>query len=336
MITLSVLDQSLIPEGKSPTDALRDTVRLAKHVESLGYHRFWVSEHHASSGIAGTSPEVLLSHLGAKTSNIRLGSGGVMLPHYSAYKVAENFKVLEALYPGRMDVGVGRAPGGTPLASRALQEDIHRSIDRYPEQIRDLTAYLHDSLPQGHRFAGLRAAPYIETAPVLWLLGSSGDSAIVAAEQGAAYAYAHFINPHGGTDTMRYYRQHFKPSLYQEAPKTLITVSVICADTEEEAELLARSMQLTFVLLEQGKQTNGFPSVETATDYPYTAYERMRLQDIRNRVIVGTPGQVKQQLLDISEAYQTDEIMIVTMVHDIEAKLKSYQLIADVFHEQPK
>lgn len=333
MIKLSALDQSPIPEGSTASEALAHTARLAQELEKLRYQRFWVSEHHFTYTLAGTSPEVLISHLGAKTEKIRIGSGGVMLPHYSAYKVAENFRLLEALYPNRIDLGVGRAPGGMPIASRALQEGKISGVDQYPEQLDDLIAYIHDALPENHPFAGLQATPIIPTVPELWLLGSSGESAKLAAQRGAAFAFAHFINGQGtGTEAMQWYQRYFKPSIVGDQPKSMVAIFVVCAETEEEANKVASSLDLSILLIEKGASNRtGVPSVESALAYPYSEYDRYRIEENRNRMIVGNPEQVKQKILQMSKEYNTDEFMLVSIIHDFEAKLKSYQLVAKAF-----
>ncbi|WFA19997.1 LLM class flavin-dependent oxidoreductase [Paenibacillus mucilaginosus] len=325
---LSVLDQSPIPEGSTAGETLAETARLAKEAERLGFRRFWVSEHHAAGSLAGSSPEVLISHLAAVTSRIRLGSGGVMLPHYSAYKVAENFRLLEALYPGRIDVGLGRA-GGMPLATRALQEG-RADIDRYPSRWRTSPPTCGTRWP-GHRFAGLKASPVIPSVPPLWLLGSSDESARIAAEQGTAFAYAHFINGYGGPEAVRRYRDHFRPASEGDRPQSLVAVFTVCAETDEEAERLASSMDLSFLFHEKGVQRPGIPSPETAANYPYTAYDRMRIESNRSRMIVGSVTTVKAKLIEMSERYGTDELMIVTIMHDFEARLRSYRLLAEAF-----
>jgi luciferase family oxidoreductase group 1 len=329
---LSVLDQSPIPEGKNAVEALADTTRFAQETEKMGYHRFWVSEHHFTQSLAGSSPEVLISHLAAKTSRMRIGSGGVMLPHYSPYKVAENFKVLEALYPNRIDLGVGRAPGGMPLATRALQEGKKTlGHDTYPEQLKDLIIYLYDLTEENEKFPGRLATPQIETAPELWLLGSSGGSASLAAEYGAGYSFAQFINGAGGEEVTRYYREHFRPSRVNQKPRTMVSIFAVCGETEEEAEKLASSLDLSLLLIEKGEARGGIPSVETALNYPYDAFDRFRIKENRKRVVVGDPAHVKEKILRLSEAYQADEVMLVSIMHDFEAKLKSYRLIAEAF-----
>jgi luciferase family oxidoreductase group 1 len=331
MIKLGILDQSHIAEGRTAADALSETTRLAQEADKLGYSRYWVSEHHASGALAHSSPEVFIAHLAAATSRIRVGSGGIMLPHYSAYKVAENFRLLEALHPGRIDLGLGRAPGGMPLATRALQENKYVDIQQYPQQIADLTGYLHDNVPVEHRFAYLKASPVIPTAPELWLLGSSDESAKIAARQGAAYAFAQFFGVSGGEDAMRYYQEHFRPSVWNEHPKSLVAVLAICADTEEEANRIATSTDLFFLRLELGLELNSFPSVEHAMDYPYTEADLDRIRSRRQRRIVGSPAQVKEKLLAISELYNAEELVIVTPTHSFDARLRSYRLIAEAF-----
>lgn len=336
MIKLSVLDQSPIAEGSTAVEALAQTCRLAQELEKLGYHRFWVSEHHHTMSLAGSSPEVLISHLAAKTKTIRVGSGGVMLPHYSAYKVAENFRVLEGLYPNRIDLGLGRAPGGMPLSTRALQEGKLTGVDSYPDQLDDLIGYLHDALDEKHPFASLRATPIVPTVPQLWLLGSSGESARLAAQRGAAFAFAQFINGEGGAEAMRWYQQNFRSSVVANKPQSMVAIFVICADTEEEANRAASSLDLSLLLLEKGAPRTGTPSVETAMQYPYTALDRMRIQENRKRMIVGTKEQVKERIIQLSEEYHTDEFMIATITHDFEAKLTSYRLLAEAFALTPQ
>ncbi|RAS94020.1 hypothetical protein A6E21_16350, partial [Bacillus cereus] len=293
---------------------------------------FWVSEHHNSVSLAGSSPEILISHIAAKTERMRVGSGGVMLPHYSPYKVAENFRVLEALYPNRIDLGVGRAPGGMPIATRALQEGKMVSLDQYPEQIADVAMYLHDQVPENHHYANLKATPVIPTSPDMWLLGSSGESAKIAAQQGASFAFAQFINGYGGPEVMEAYQKQFQPSYLGDKPKSIVAIFVICGETTEEAEKIASSLDLSILLLEQGKRTTGTPSIETAQNYSYSAYDLFRIKENRQRMIVGDPSSVKEQIVNLSKAYNTDEFMIVTITHRFEDKLNSYRLLANAFH----
>ena len=326
---LSVLDQSPIAEGMSPQEALNNTVKLAQHTEKLGFERFWVSEHHDSTSLAGSSPEVLIAHLAQNTSRIRVGSGGVMLPHYSSYKVAENFRLLEGLNPNRIDLGLGRAPGGMPMATMALHDGKPRDVNRYPEQIDDLLGYLTDSLPDAHPYQGLTAAPMIKTMPEVWMLGSSPSSAMLAAQKGLPYTFAQFINGEGGPQYTQAYRNNFVPSEYLKEPKNIVAVFAICAETDEEAERVASSIDLAILMIEQGMRSNGTPSPEKAAAYQYTPFEEMRVRENRKRMVVGGPKKVKEKLLALSEQYQTDEIMLVSITYDFKDKLKSFELIAN-------
>ncbi|OXS56126.1 LLM class flavin-dependent oxidoreductase [Rossellomorea vietnamensis] len=329
ILKLSVLDQSPIAEGMSPQEALNNTVELAKHTEKLGFERFWVSEHHDSTSLAGSSPEVLIAHLAQNTSRIRVGSGGVMLPHYSSYKVAENFRLLEGLNPNRIDLGLGRAPGGMPMATMALHDGKPRDVNRYPEQIDDLLGYLTDSLPDAHPYQGLTAAPMIKTMPEVWMLGSSPSSAMLAAQKGLPYTFAQFINGEGGPQYTQAYRNNFVPSEYLKEPKNIVAVFAICAETDEEAERVASSIDLSILMIEQGMRSNGTPSPEKAAAYQYTPFEAMRVRENRKRMVVGNPKKVKEKLLALSEQYQTDEIMLVSITYDFKDKLKSFELIAN-------
>jgi luciferase family oxidoreductase group 1 len=331
VIKLSILDQSLISAGDTAVDALQNTARLAKEADALGYTRFWVSEHHFAKNLAGSSPEVLISHLATITNSIRIGSGGVMLPHYSAYKVAENFRVLEALFSNRIDIGLGRAPGGTHLATQALQEYKNTYSDKYPEQLDDLITYLYDAADKNFRFPNLFATPQIETSPEMWLLGSSGGSAHLAAQRGTGYAFAQFINGEGGSEILKYYRERFQPSLVNDKPQTLLAIIVFCAETNEEAEKLAKSGDLALLLLEKGASTAGIPTVDEALAYPYTEFDQRRIQVNRKRMVVGGPSTVKKQIEKLCDEYQTEEVMVVSFMNEFSKKISCYRLLAEAF-----
>jgi luciferase family oxidoreductase group 1 len=331
MIRLSILDQSPIAYGSDAKEALKQTVQIAQAADRLGYKRFWVSEHHDTPFLAGSTPEVLISHLAAKTERIRIGSGGVMLPHYSAYKVAENFRMLEALYPNRIDLGLGRAPGGMPIATRALQEGMMRGVDRYPEQVEDLMAYLTDTFPENHRFRGLTATPVVDSVPEMWLLGSSGGSAAIAAQKGIAFMFAHFINGEGGAHVVRAYQRQFRPSVLYDKPEASVAIFLVCAETDEEANQLASSLDLSLVMLENGQKQNGIPTLEMAQSYPYTPWELSRVRENRKRMIVGSPTTVKKQIEALANAYGTEEVMVSTNIPNFELRLRSFELLADVF-----
>lgn len=252
-----------------------------------------------------------------------------MLPHYSAYKVAENFRVLAGLAPGRVDLGIGRAPGGMPRATMALQDGRPRPVDRYPQQIDDLLGYLHDTLPPVHPLYGVKATPMVQSPPDVWLLGSSSETAKLAADKGLPYVFAQFINGEGGEHYMRLYRERFVPSPYLHEPRGMVAVFAICAETDEKAEWIAGSLDLTLLMIEQGMALNGTPSPEKAAAYPYSPYERKRVEDNRRRMIVGSPARVKDELHRLSEAYETEEIMLVTITYDFNDKLASFRLIAE-------
>jgi len=328
---LSVLDQSPVRSGSTPADAIHETLDLARAADRLGYHRYWLAEHHSTAGLAGSSPEVLIGQVAAVTSGIRVGSGGVMLTHYSPLKVAENFRVLETLFPGRIDLGIGRAPGSDPLTARALSHGPGAlGLEHFPNQIADLIAFLGDGLPAGHPFAGVRAMPTGPTAPNVWLLGSSGDSAAYAAHFGTGFSFAHFINDEGGAEVVRAYREHFRPSPWLAAPRASVAAFAVCADTEAEAERLARSRDLFLVRLRSGRP-GPYPSVEEALAYRYTPHELAIVRHTRRRTITGAPEQAMERLLALAEEYGVDELVVVTITHSPKARLRSYELLAEAF-----
>ena len=327
---LSVLDQSPIRSGGTAADAIHETLELAQICERLGYYRYWLAEHHSSRGLAGTSPEVLIGQVASRTSRIRVGSGGVMLSHYSALKVAENFRVLETLFPGRIDLGIGRAPGSDQRTMYALAAGGVRDIDQFPQQIADVVAWLHDRLPDEHPFRGVRAMPAGPSAPEVWLLGSSDASAIYAAEQGLAFSFAHFINADGGPEVTELYRHRFRPSPELAAPAASAAIWAVCADTEEEARRLERCRQLALVRLYTGRY-GPFPSVEEAESFPYTPRDLAIIEHSRGRTVAGTPDTVRAQLEAMARAYRVDELVVVTITHDFKARVRSYELLAEAF-----
>ncbi|MFC7322064.1 LLM class flavin-dependent oxidoreductase [Halobacillus campisalis] len=325
---LSVLDQSPILSGMTPQDALQQTTELAKLTDELGYHRFWVSEHHSTTSLAGSSPEILVTHLANETKNIRIGTGGILLPHYSAFKIAEVFRVLETLYPGRIDLGVGRAPGGVPNVNLALNRGEFPSIEGYPAQVEELMAYLHGDDPHD---MGIHASPQGKTTPPIWMLGSSGTSARVAAESGVSYSFAHFINGYGGTKAMQRYYDYFSPSIQQDKPSGNVSVFVVCAETMERAEYLAGSLDLAILKIEQGGIRHNFPTPEDALNYSYTWHEEKQIQENRNRIIVGPPDKVKEDIEELAAYYKVDEVIVNTIISPFEARLTSYRLLAEAF-----
>lgn len=336
MTILSVLDQSPIRSGASPAIAVEETLRLAKAAEEMGYRRYWVAEHHSSNGLAGSTPEILIARIAAETSRIRVGAGGVMLSHYSPLKVAENFRMLETLYPGRIDLGIGRAPGSDGLTDRALQAGPGAAgPQQFPAQVRDLLGYLGGGMPEDHPFAKVRAMPRGDADPDVWLLGSSDQSASLAAYFGRAFAFAHFINPDGGDEVMQLYRENFQPSESLAAPHGSVAVFVLCADSEEEAERLMKSRDLWSLRQRRG-ETAPVPTVPEAEAYPYTPQDRQVVEYNRHRTISGTPEQVREKMLSLAADYGVDEIVVVTICPEFEARLRSYELLAEAFALTPQ
>lgn len=327
-LSYSILDQSPISEGSSPQEALKQTAVLAQKAEQWGYTRFWVSEHHDATTLAGSSPEVLIAHLGAVTNTIRLGSGGVMLPHYAPFKIAENFKLLEALYPDRIDAGVGRAPGGMPRASYALNEGKKRDTSQFPKQIDELRMYLTDSIPEEHPYYGMKATPVTKHSPPIWILGSSENSAQLAAEKGLPYMFAHFINGEGGQEFAKEYRKQFK-SHKESEPRVGFAIFVVCQETAEQAEWVASSMDLSLCMGAQGIPSKGTPPPENARAYPYSKFEKLLVAENRRRMVVGTPEQVVDKLEIMASEYRADEVMLVSSAYDFNDKLKTFRLIAE-------
>ena len=334
MIRLSVLDQSPIRSGGTAADAIDETVQLAQAAERLGYHRYWVAEHHSHGAFAGTSPEILIGQIASTTKTIRVGSGGVMLSHYSALKVAESFRMLETLHPGRIDLGLGRAPGADRLTSAALApEQSGFRYDDFPQKVSDLRGWIEGSLPEDHPFARISAMPAGETAPEMWLLGTSDQSAILAAHFGCAFSFAHFINTYGSVQVMDMYRRDFRPSPKFKAPMGSLAVFVICAPSEEEALYHAASRSLLMLRSRRG-EGGGVPTPEEVLAYPWTDMERAFAHDIDSRTIAGDPEQVKKRLETLASEHKVDEFIIVNVMYSFEARVKSYELLAEVFELQ--
>jgi luciferase family oxidoreductase group 1 len=329
LVHLSVLDQSPVAEGATGSDALHNTIDLARLTDDLGYHRYWVAEHHGGPSLAGPSPEVLIGPIAAATSRLRVGSGGVMLPHYSPLKVAESFSALAGLFPGRVDLGIGRAAGTDPMTTFALQRDRRQAApDDFPEQLAELLAYFDDSFPDGHALGR-----YIETLPgrpeqpEVWLLGSSAQSAIWAGELGLPYAFADFINPEGA-EIAQLYRDRFRPSERLAAPRTAVASWALAADSANEAEHLASSSRMTLRLLRQGRLVP-VPPPEKAQRFLATQGDAPA--GARRRAIVGDPAAVRAGLEDVALAYGAEEAIVVTITYAHEARRRSYELIADAF-----
>ena len=336
---LGVLDQSPVSEGSSGAAALRETVALAQLAERLGYRRYWVAEHHGGPLLAGASPEALIPAIASATSDLRVGSGGVMLPHYSPLKVAETFSILAGLFPGRIDLGIGRAAGTDPATTWALQRDRTQAApDDFPQQLAELVAYMRDEMPADHPFARHAALPGLPELPEVWMLGSSMQSALWAAELGLPYAFADFISATGAPAAAEY-RARFEPSADLAEPYVLVAVSAICAETDEEATRLASSVTMAMRMLRRGRP---IPLPDPDTALAWLAEERSRprspnaIQRPRTRrMVTGAPAAVRAGIEEAAAEYGADEVLVVTITHSPEARRRSYELIADEFGLAP-
>jgi len=329
---LSVLDQSTSAQGSGQDVAIRETLDLARHCEALGYHRYWVSEHHNSDSIVGTAPEVLMAAIAATTSRIRVGSAGVMLPHYSALKVAEQFRVLEGIAPGRIDLGVGRAPGSDRLTAYALNPHSN-AADEFPQQVLDLQAWVSGGpLAGDHPFRAIKAHPLGSTSPELWILGSSDYGAQLAAHFGLPYAYAYFFSDGRGVEqALELYRRLYRPSARYPEPQATICVWALAADTEAEARRLLMTREYWRVGFEQGIRKQ-LVSPEEAAAYPYTDTERATVEALRRKAFVGTGDQVAARLTELAQRLGLDELVIVTWTYDPVPRHRSYELLAEAFN----
>jgi luciferase family oxidoreductase group 1 len=330
---LSIIDQSPVSSGSTPADALRNTIELARLADRLGYERYWIAEHHDIPALASPAPEVLIARLTGETQRIRLGSGGIMLPHYSSLKVAEVFRMLHALAPGRIDLGVGRAPGGGPLAAFALRRDRREGAmpDDFPEQLMEVLAFLnHEFLPQ-HPFSRIIVTPDMPGAPEVWMLGSSLWSASAAAEIGLPYAFAHFIAPGPAQAAIAHYYERFKPSRYLSAPRAIAAFAVICAPTDEEAVRLSASVRLVRRRIRNG-EAGLVPSVDEALRELGAESVEVPGGDLSARpFFAGSPATLVAQLSMLATDWRLDEVMIVTIVHDHALRLRSYELLGRAF-----
>jgi luciferase family oxidoreductase group 1 len=331
MVPLSVLDLSPVAAGMSGATALRNSLDLARHVDRLGFTRYWVAEHHNLPSIASSAPDIMIGQIAAVTTHMRIGSGGVMLPNHAPLMVAERFKVLEALYPGRIDLGIGRAPGTDPVTSYALRrrQDV-RDEDDFLERFQELILLDQRGFPDRHPFARILAMPADVALPPIWLLGSSDYSAELAATIGAGFAFAHHFASHDAVAAMRRYRDHYKPSPARPVPWAILATAAVCGDTDAAAERLAASADLNFVRRMKGEYLP-FASPDEALAHPYTPEERDAMRRNRARLFVGTGASVKDKLEPLIAATGADEVMITTMVFDHAARKHSYALLARAF-----
>jgi luciferase family oxidoreductase group 1 len=328
---LSVLDQSTASKGRSQDSAIRETLELARYCDTLGYHRYWVSEHHNSGSIVGTAPEVLMSAIAATTSRIRVGSAGVMLPHYSALKVAEQFRVLEAIAPGRIDLGIGRAPGSDQITSYALNPNPQNVLDQFPRQVQELRHWVSGiPLPERHPFSRIVAQPTGPSSPELWILGSSDYGAQLAAHFGLPYAFAYFFSEGTGVEqALELYRENYYPSETNPKPIATICVWALAADTEEEALRQFKTRERAMIDRRQGIRQPLLPPEEA--ERPYSSMEMAIAEKLHRKAIVGSAEQVAARLKELAKSLELDELVVVTWTYDFAPRRRSYELLAEAF-----
>ena len=327
--TLSVLDLAIVGRGSRPGDALHASTRLAQEVERLGYHRLWVAEHHAMPGIASSAPAVLIAHLAAHTTRLRLGSGGVMLPNHSPLVVAEQFGMLEALHPGRIDLGLGRAPGTDPLTAAALRRSTRPERgDEFPQQLGELLGYFNGTFPDDHPFGRIHATPGRGDQPEIWLLGSSDFSARLAGALGLPFSFAHHFAGGGTLEAVAAYRAAFEPGVLAE-PYLMLGVNVLCAPTMEEAQHLAGPGKLAMARLRQG-MPGLYPTPEEAAEHGFTPDEEAIARSWGRGQVIGTPEMVREGLLELAASTGADELMLTTGTHGPDDRVRSFRLVADV------
>lgn len=329
-IKISVLDQSQVSRSGSAHEALMNSGKLVKLADELGFVRYWVSEHHNFKLVAGTSPEVLIPYLASNSKNIRVGSGGIMLPNHSAFKVAENFGLLATLYPNRIDLGIGRAPGGDRLSAHLLNPTNTFSEKDFYQQLIDVQAFLNGEETPDTPHEKVKAYPLAEIIPEQWILTSSGGSAQFAAHFGMALSFAHFINPFGGPEVVALYRDSFRPSKELQESKVNVGIFAFCSDDEKKIEEWITEFDYRMLHIEMGA-TGNLPSLEEIKAIEYNAHQRARIAYNRGRFIAGTPDVVKQKLTKLANDYNVDEIMIATWAEDFEDRKRSYELIAGMF-----
>lgn len=332
---LSVLDQTPIRRGSNAPRALQETIQLARLADRLGYTRYWLSEHHNTTTLAGASPEILIARLAAETKTIRLGSGGIMLPNHSTLKVAENFRLLEALYPGRIDLGLGRAPGGDRLTAQLLNPSNTFDPQEYVQQITDLDAFLSDKATAGTFHGKIRAIPRIETRPALWMLTSSGESVFLAAHFGMALSFAQFINPVGGAAAINAYKERFVPSAQLSRPQTNVGIFAFCSEDPQKVKEVEAVMDYRLLSFEKGR-FDEIPSYEIASAYQYTEAEWQRVLYNRQRTAIGTPDWIKNKFDSLTHEFGVDEWVISTFAEQSEDRMHSYEWLARIFKLAPR
>ena len=324
---LSILDQVPISDGMTAKEALEASFDLARTADELGYHRYWVAEHHHFPGLASPAPDIILGMIGMMTKRIRIGSGAVLLPNYKPYNIAERFNLLSTLFSGRVDLGIGRAPGGSAEASMALSNNFLEEVKYYPQRIDELLHFLHQDFPDEHLFSNLNARPLPEEKPVPWLLGTSVKSAVLALEKGLPYVFGAFMSDADGPAIVKGYFDNFQG----DNPQAIVAIHVICAETTDEAEKLAKSHMVWKLMQAKGEGNGKVPSVTDAENYEFTKEDLDSLRNFQGQQIVGSPTKVRKEIERLRDLYQADEFIILTITHDPEARKKSYALLAEEF-----
>ncbi|AXF55043.1 LLM class flavin-dependent oxidoreductase [Salicibibacter kimchii] len=319
---LSILDQSPISSNQTAEEALNESMELAQLGERLSYERFWMTEHHDLPGLACSAPEIMLGYIGAKTNTIRLGTGAVLLPHYKPYKVAEVHHQLATLFPDRIDLGVGRAPGGSAEVTNALNDNFLQNVYKMPDLVEELLSYLHGRDPK------VSASPLPNVSPTPWMLGTSEKSALLAGKNGLSYVFGQFMSDESGPAITQKYLDSFTPRKREQTPQIIVTISAICAETTERAEEIALSSLIWQLQRDKGEGEQGIPSIQAAKDYPLTNKEKERYKDRKQHMIIGDPQYVKAQIKEMQTTYQAGEIMIMTTTYAPQDRLRSYELIA--------
>ncbi|KIL49144.1 LLM class flavin-dependent oxidoreductase [Jeotgalibacillus campisalis] len=322
---LGILDQVPLPKGQTVQQTIEQTIELAIEAEKMGYSRYWFAEHHNTNGLLSASPEIWMTRIASQTQRIKVGSGGILLPQYSPLKVAETFKSLEAFFPGRIDLGIGRSPGGTERTRSALTDGSENNLDQFPRQVDDLIGFLYNQLPKQHPYRMVKVTPRPGAVPPVWILGLSPSSAKLAAEKGMGLTFGHFINPDNWEAAFKAYRQHLKMG---SESAVNACVFVVCAPTKEEAERIALSQDMWLLGLEKGDTQ--IPALEDIEGKSVSSEEQRKINYNRRRAIVGTPADVKAELEALSEKYGVDEFLLITNTHNHGDRLQSYRLIAEV------
>lgn len=324
---LSILDQSPISANQTPKEALDASMKLAQAGEALGYTRYWITEHHDLVGLASAAPEVMLSYIGANTSTIRIGAGAVLLPHYKPYKVAEVFNTLATLFPDRIDLGLGRAPGGSAEATNVLSDNFLQNVYKMPQLLKELLHFLEDDFPAETEYSKVSASPLPDIPPQPWLLGTSKKSALLAAENGLSYTFGQFMSDKDGAAIVQEYLEAFTPRKQGEKPKVIVTVNAICAETTEKAEEIALSSLIWKVQRDKSEGNQGIPSIGVAKTYPLTHKEKETIEEMKQQMLIGNPQEVKQRLRELQAAYKADEMMINTITYAPYDRINSYRLL---------